>query len=469
MMWRSKKKSAENEKNAKAPEKDSGVTKEDEAAEANANADAKTNKKSDVKSSFVESLWNRKSTKEEQKDEDASEKDASGDREQSETTEHPKEAGEGESAEADAGTNNKFEVKSSFVKSLWNRKSNKEVQKDEDASERDALREKPTEDAEGEAASGEKKPRWPSLWRKKGSAEDGEEAIEVEVKADSSLRIHDSTRRNFSKSGSWFDPNRPSVHEEALEMLTGSLLIYIFADLREMARDGTINANEILEDPTPIRQVISAIKDHQEALEKRAIDHEKLSETLTALKDVHEQSTKKQAEGSTGETAMIGNILQGSPDAALSALQAQESLSKTKESVLAQFHDETSTQGVVYGIAVNHLRKRVTVVFRGSVTQQDFLTDSKSAQKKLDNPLASFMEEAPPQIQIHTGFYQYLFAKDKDDKKKRRLDHILDDAKKLLRENPGYRLYCTGHSLGGESSICDEMGLLLVLFSPGRF
>jgi hypothetical protein len=50
-------------------------------------------------------------------------------------------------------------------------------------------------------------------------------------------------------------------------------------------------------------------------------------------------------------------------------------------------------------------------------------------------------------IQIHTGFYQYLFQK--DDQGKVRLQHILQDVKALLQKHPGYKCYFTGHSLGG--------------------
>lgn len=231
-----------------------------------------------------------------------------------------------------------------------------------------------------------------------------------------------------------------------------------------MAREGTIEAEGILKDPTPIREVIQAIKNHKEALEKRAIDHEDVAKRLSALKEIHEQSTKAQQTAPKSETAMLGQILQGGFEAILSAVQSntsvveetQEPIPEVKESVLDQFQDTNTTQGVVYGIAVNHLRKRVTVLFRGSVTTQDFLTDSRSAQKKVDNPVALGVKGAPKHIQIHTGFHAYLFAKDTENGDKVRIQRILEDAKKLLKENPGYRLYLTGHSLGGESMVAFE-------------
>ena len=63
--------------------------------------------------------------------------------------------------------------------------------------------------------------------------------------------------------------------------------------------------------------------------------------------------------------------------------------------------------------------------------------------------MAKVAVETPTTINVHTGFYEYLFKK--DDTGRVRLEHILADDKNLLKKNKGYRLYCTGHSLGGES------------------
>lgn len=210
-------------------------------------------------------------------------------------------------------------------------------------------------------------------------------------------------------------------------MIIVALLIYTFADLRKMARDGKIKSDGLTKHPITISQVMDAIRTHRKALEKEArIDEDDLQSRMKALKDIQ----KKQLSSSS----LVGRMLRGS--------------AKKKQTVLTHFHDEKSTRGMVYGIAVNHIRKRITVIFRGSVTKQDFITDANLAQRKVNNPVAKVAMETPTTINIHTGFYQYLFKK--DDTGRVRLEHILDDVKELMKRNKGYRLYCTGHSLGGK-------------------
>lgn len=231
-------------------------------------------------------------------------------------------------------------------------------------------------------------------------------------------------KNNFSPI---IESDRPSIYEESLEMLTAALLIYTFADLRQMAREGVIESDDLLQHPIQISQVVEVIRSHTGALEERAKKFEDMADRLLALKDIHDQQRQS--------CTLVGSVIRGSIS--------------YKESVLATFHDEKSTQGMVYGIAVNHLRKRVTVIFRGSVTNQDFITDAKCAQKKLDNPVHKLAPHhaTTDSIRIHTGFYEYLFRK--DDEGIVRLEHILKDVKMLLQDNPGYQCYCTGHSLGG--------------------
>jgi hypothetical protein len=53
---------------------------------------------------------------------------------------------------------------------------------------------------------------------------------------------------------------------------------------------------------------------------------------------------------------------------------------------------------------------------------------------------------------LHNGYYNYVFEEtldDSDGPNKTKYDEILEDIKPLLKANPTYKLYVTGHSLGG--------------------
>jgi predicted lipase len=113
---------------------------------------------------------------------------------------------------------------------------------------------------------------------------------------------------------------------------------------------------------------------------------------------------------------------------------------------------------IVHAIVVNGAQKRITVVFRGSVTQKDFLQDAKCAQKKIDNPVASLVERRELMIEgirIHTGFHEYLFRKNPETEKTR-LEEIIAEVVESLQNYPGYDFYCSGHSLGG--ALCTLFG-----------
>lgn len=61
---------------------------------------------------------------------------------------------------------------------------------------------------------------------------------------------------------------------------------------------------------------------------------------------------------------------------------------------------------MVHAVVVNEARKRITLIFRGSVTQQDFIQDVKCVQVKVDNPAAHISEpSSTPTINLHSGFY----------------------------------------------------------------
>lgn len=75
---------------------------------------------------------------------------------------------------------------------------------------------------------------------------------------------------------------------------------------------------------------------------------------------------------------------------------------------IVEFDDEWETQDLVYAIFVNHDSKRITVVFRGSVTFTDWITDAMIRYSdKLPKPeeLAGIPVKGEDNIRVHRGFH----------------------------------------------------------------
>jgi hypothetical protein len=122
---------------------------------------------------------------------------------------------------------------------------------------------------------------------------------------------------------------------------------------------------------------------------------------------------------------------------------------------LEEFDDKHQKHELVYGLAVDRINKRVTLAFRGTENELAFGTNWSTnlsfLKRKVRLP-SYFDDKETNTIYLHSGFYQYLFEQtfdDTDDPNKRKYDEILDDVLRLLADHPGYRLYVTGHSLGG--------------------
>ena len=94
---------------------------------------------------------------------------------------------------------------------------------------------------------------------------------------------------------------QPPVYEEVVAMLAGSLLIYLLADLRDMAREADINNNNnkesrdkillSLEPPMTTEQIMQQIQYNKEALENRDVDHVGIQKRLDALQSLKEEGT----------------------------------------------------------------------------------------------------------------------------------------------------------------------------------
>lgn len=92
-------------------------------------------------------------------------------------------------------------------------------------------------------------------------------------------------------------------------------------------------------------------------------------------------------------------------------------------------------------IVTSNEKKYVAIVFAGSDDVKNWITDFDLTLSKFgppDNPIAN--------VRVHSGFNHAVFDEGL-------YDEIRSTAKELLRQNPGFRFYISGHSLGAADSI----------------
>mmetsp|Transcript_6516 Transcript_6516/g.10375 ORF Transcript_6516/g.10375 Transcript_6516/m.10375 type:complete len:355 (-) Transcript_6516:228-1292(-) len=124
---------------------------------------------------------------------------------------------------------------------------------------------------------------------------------------------------------------------------------------------------------------------------------------------------------------------------------------EVESSVITAVGDLKNEKELVYAVGVNPVEERITVIFRGSVTKNDFMTDAKISIVRAPDPRKfSGTESEDSPLGIHQGFYEYLFGKSNRNQSK--YVEIMNHIDQLLDDNPTrkkYKLYITGHSLGG--------------------
>lgn len=105
---------------------------------------------------------------------------------------------------------------------------------------------------------------------------------------------------------------------------------------------------------------------------------------------------------------------------------------------------------LTYAISVDALQKRVMVVFRGAITATDWKSAFNMGFHKIRNPVKEEYEGRKEILRVFSGLYTYLFRKRKDTGTTK-YDEIANMANKygLERIGPDYKLFVTGHSLGG--------------------
>eukprot|EP00536_Pseudo-nitzschia_multiseries_P018830 jgi/Psemu1/248934/estExt_Genewise1.C_31930004 len=257
----------------------------------------------------------------------------------------------------------------------------------------------------------------------------------------------------------------PNLYEEADDMLRVSLLIYSIADLRTLAKDPKkkdklTKPERILDTPMTLQTCMQVLEDNHEIMEEclGQADHVNTINSLNLIHARFEAHREKELSASAGNT--IDKLFNVFP---LSSRTASDRAIEVEHvepigPIVTHFSDENSDVDMVYAIGIDPPRKRITVSFRGSVTPTDFLKDAMIVLNKQPNPVRHLDSSQEETMGIHHGFYDYLLRPRQNENGNgnengtNKCQEIIGHLKALFRKSnryKDYKLYVTGHSLGG--------------------
>lgn len=223
------------------------------------------------------------------------------------------------------------------------------------------------------------------------------------------------------------------------------------ADLRSLAKDAKSksklkSAEKILDMPFSLRSCLQVFDDNYDVM-MECLGEEHIN-TLNSLKLIHARFQRHHelispASGSASKRFNFVPITSVIPSSRHLEVEPMSPM-------LTYFGDENSDIDLVYAVGIDQLRKRVTVAFRGSVTSTDFQKDAMMLLNQEPNPVNDIDYNQRKEIGIHRGFYEYLLKPKGNGMNK--YQEIIGRVESLFLEcerHTNYKLYVTGHSLGG--------------------
>ena len=200
--------------------------------------------------------------------------------------------------------------------------------------------------------------------------------------------------------------NSMSLFDTASSMTVACIAVFLLAELRKLAKKGVlmvdavagVDDNELmLQLPFKAGNSIPSIWRRNKAILRRKMRSDQY-QTLEHIAD--------------------------------SLAEQQERYPLIARSQCEHFGDEKASNECVYSIHTNEARKRIVLVFRGSITLKDWFQDTKSAFGEVKNPLygidlSSSKEggtdrdgtnrdgtdrDQPEMLPIHMGFKEYLYG-----------------------------------------------------------
>jgi len=250
----------------------------------------------------------------------------------------------------------------------------------------------------------------------------------------------------------------PNLWEESHDMMVIATAMFFLGKMRKLGRDGKLidaaTAEGIQTTPITSDDIVNAIEANREVVDELEGTADFGQKLKMPRVDLHAQMLHTSLRQSMAVSSPTWRLL--------------------------EYNDEHAEDGLVYGIAVDDVRRRVIVPFRGTESAKDWSTNLNAKFCRNRNPLYDRDDEIvvdgkvikqPKTLVMHRGFRDYMFGeeneqeegneqekneddddKDDDDNHKTKFDSILESVAKAIMEDDDrldYDLYTTGFSLGG--------------------
>lgn len=258
----------------------------------------------------------------------------------------------------------------------------------------------------------------------------------------------------------------PTVFEEAKDMLLSAILMYGLVDLRTLARQGLLDAGgtrddyliqQLLQLPISAKTVVQLVARYRPQIEQH-IGRASTDLYLDAFDAISSTCSSYELElefTGRGKVSLVDFMV------------------AVVEDEHANVNDRNDGE-LVYALCVDTARRRITVLFRGCSTRQDWSICANNLLMAHVNPLYEQQQkddeddcsssndninnnhhhhpyhhiEQPETIAIHSGYSHYMFNASDQSSGVSKFDAIIGHLQRLLHKYPGYHVYVTGHSLG---------------------
>lgn len=237
-----------------------------------------------------------------------------------------------------------------------------------------------------------------------------------------------------------------NLFQETRDMVAASLLVYTFGYILDVARKTSVGLVGLQVDTETGRAQRSTTTSSSSALGRSFTPAEVAAIVETNKSVLAESYAENFADEKLAETLDSLKLLQN---------RADESKME-RPLTLEEFDDKHQQHEMVYAVAKDSVNKRITLVFRGTDNELAFSSNwtTNMYVAKTGGDVPAYLKDKVDfdKLWWHSGFYNYILEKtftDSDDPNRLKYAEIVDDVKPLLAANPGYKLYVTGHSLGG--------------------